>query len=170
MNVQRAVYFRRWEHESPSLAQSTGSSSADRISVINSPEELFFQHQGGSYSGGGGGGYFSMSSFTSDRMKFIWNLCKTKLFTSKNGLEIWHTSSQWSFLQYFVKRCLISYSAQELFTVFVPKNGPKLTCGRVFQHNFISKANLKNPEQGFLVHRLYLLRKQRECLWCKASF
>ena len=33
---------------------------------------------------------------------------------------------------------------------FVPKNGPKLTCGRVFQHNFISKANLKNPEQGFL--------------------
>ena len=32
---------------------------------------------------------------------------------------------------------------------FVPKNGPKLTCGRVFQHQFISKANLKNPEQGF---------------------
>ena len=33
----------------------------------------------------------------------------------------------------------------------VPKNGPKMTCGHVFQHNFISKANLKNPEQGFLV-------------------
>ena len=40
-----------------------------------------------------------------------------------------------------------------------------LTCGRVFQHNFISKANLKNPEQGFLVHRFYLLRKQKDCLW-----
>ena len=38
---------------------------------------------------------------------------------------------------------------------FVPKNRPSLTCGRVFQHNFILKANLKNPEQGFLVHRLY---------------
>ena len=37
----------------------------------------------------------------------------------------------------------------------------KLTCGRVFQHTFISKANLKNPEQGFLVHRFYLLRKQK---------
>ena len=48
---------------------------------------------------------------------------------------------------------------------FVPKNGQKLTCGRVFQHNFISKANLKIPEQGFLVHRLYLLRKQEEFLW-----
>ena len=48
---------------------------------------------------------------------------------------------------------------------FVPKNGPKLTCGRVFQHNFISKANLKNPEQGFLVHRFYLPRKQKKCLW-----
>ena len=48
---------------------------------------------------------------------------------------------------------------------FVPKNGPKLTCGRVFQHNFISKANLKNPEQGFLVHRFHLMRKQKECLW-----
>ena len=52
---------------------------------------------------------------------------------------------------------------------FVPKNGPKLTCGRVFQHNFISKANLKNPEQGFLVHRFYLLRKQKECL-CQGRF
>ena len=44
---------------------------------------------------------------------------------------------------------------------FVPKNGPKMTCGHVFQHNFISKANLKNPEQCFLVHRFYLLRKQK---------
>ena len=48
---------------------------------------------------------------------------------------------------------------------FVPKNGSKLTCGRVIQHNFISKANLKNPEQGFLVHRFYLPRKQKERLW-----
>ena len=48
---------------------------------------------------------------------------------------------------------------------FVQKNGPKLTCRRVFQHNFISKANLKNPEHGFLVHRFYLLREQRECTW-----
>ena len=48
---------------------------------------------------------------------------------------------------------------------FVPKNGPKMTCGRVFQHNFISKANLKIPGQGFLVHRFYLLRKQKDCLW-----
>ena len=36
-----------------------------------------------------------------------------------------------------------------------------MTCGRVFQHHFISKANLKNPEQRFLVHRFYLLRKQK---------
>ena len=48
---------------------------------------------------------------------------------------------------------------------FVPKIGPKMTCGRVFQHNFISKANLKNPEQHFLVHRFYLLKKQNDCLW-----
>ena len=48
---------------------------------------------------------------------------------------------------------------------FVPKNWPKLTCGHDFQHNFISKANLKNPEQGFLVHRFYFLRKQKDCLW-----
>ena len=48
---------------------------------------------------------------------------------------------------------------------FVPKNEPKLTCGRVFQHSFISKANLKNPEQAFSVHRFYLLREQKVCLW-----
>ena len=71
-------------------------------------------------------------------------------------------------------RCLFSNTLLAIFDIFfrskvihrfVPKNGPKMTCGRVFQHNFISKANLKNPEQGFLVHRFYLLRKQKGCLW-----
>ena len=70
--------------------------------------------------------------------------------------------------------CLFSNTLLAIFDIlfrsrvihrFVPKNGPKLTCGRVFQHNFISKANLKNPEQGFLVHRFYLLRQQKESLW-----
>ena len=71
-------------------------------------------------------------------------------------------------------RCLFSKTLLAIFDIivhskiihrFVPKNGPKMTCGRVFQHNFISKANLKNPEQGFLVHRFYLLRKQKDGLW-----
>ena len=66
--------------------------------------------------------------------------------------------------------CLFSNSLSAIFDIFfrykaihrfVPKNGPKMTCGRVFQHNFISKANFKNPEQAFLVHRFYLLRKQK---------
>ena len=70
--------------------------------------------------------------------------------------------------------CFVSNTLLAIFDIlfrsrvihrFVPKNEPKLTCGRVFQHNFISKANLKNPEQGFLVHRFYLLREQKECLW-----
>ena len=70
-------------------------------------------------------------------------------------------------------RCLFSNNLLTIFDTvfrsevihrFVPKNVPKMTCGRVFQHNFISKANLKNPEQGFLVHRFYLLRKQKDCL------
>ena len=71
-------------------------------------------------------------------------------------------------------RCLFSNTLLVIFDIFfgskvihrfVPKNGPKMTCGRVFQHNSFSKANLKNPEQGFLVHRFYLLRKQKDCLW-----
>ena len=70
--------------------------------------------------------------------------------------------------------CLFSNTLLAVFDIlfcsrvihrFVPKNVPKLTCGRVFQHNFISKENLKNPEQGFLVHRFYLLRQQKESLW-----
>ena len=32
---------------------------------------------------------------------------------------------------------------------FVLKNGPKLTCGRVFQHTFISKENLKIQSKVF---------------------
>ena len=71
-------------------------------------------------------------------------------------------------------RCLFSDTLFTIFDIFfhskvihrfVAKNGPKMTWGRVFQHNFISKANLKNPEQGCLVHRFYLLRKQNDCLW-----
>ena len=71
-------------------------------------------------------------------------------------------------------RCLFANSLLAIFGIFfrskvihrcVPKNGPKMTHGRVFQHNFISKANLKNPEQGFLVHRFHLPRKQKDCLW-----
>ena len=67
-------------------------------------------------------------------------------------------------------RCLFSNTLLASFDIFfrskvihrfVPKNGQKRTCGRVFQQNFISKANLKAPEQGFLVHRFYLLRKQK---------
>ena len=57
-------------------------------------------------------------------------------------------------------RCLFSNTVLSIFDIvfrskvihrFVPKNGPKLTCRRVFQHNFISKANLKNPEQAFRI-------------------
>ena len=71
-------------------------------------------------------------------------------------------------------RCLFSNTLLAIFDIFfrskvihrfVPKNRPKMTCGRVFQHNFISKANFKNPEQGFLVDRFFLLRKQKDCLW-----
>ena len=71
-------------------------------------------------------------------------------------------------------RCLFFNTLLAIFDIFfrskvihrfVPKQWPKMTCRRVFQHNFISKANLKNPEQGFLVHRFYLLRKQKACLW-----
>ena len=39
---------------------------------------------------------------------------------------------------------------------FVPKNGPKLTCGRVFQHNFISKANLKKSRARFFSSQILL--------------
>ena len=51
------------------------------------------------------------------------------------------------------------------YSPFCTEKWAKMTCWRVFQHDFISKANLKNPEQGFLVHRFYLLRKQKDCLW-----
>ena len=76
-------------------------------------------------------------------------------------------------------RCFFSNTLLAIFDIFfrskvihrfVPKNGPKMTCGRVFQHNFISKANLKNPEQGFLVHRFYLLRKQKRLSLARPVF
>ena len=67
-------------------------------------------------------------------------------------------------------RCLFSNTVLAIFDCFfcskvihrfVQKIGPKMTCARVFQHICISKANFKNPEQGFLVHRFFLLRKQK---------
>ena len=93
--------------------------------------------------------------------QFYFLLSFERLYIICLGLEIWHTSSQLSFLQYLVSDFwyLISFKS------YSPKNGTKLTCGRAFQHNFISKANIKNPEQGFLAHRFHLLKKQKECLW-----
>ena len=60
--------------------------------------------------------------------------------------------------------CLFSNTLLPIFDIFfrsgvihgfVPKNCQNFTCRRVLNHNFISKASLKNPEQHFLVHRLY---------------
>ena len=44
---------------------------------------------------------------------------------------------------------------------FLPKNWPKLTCGRVFQHNFISKANLKSRQRCFNSHILLAEERKR---------
>ena len=61
--------------------------------------------------------------------------------------------------------CLFSNTLLAIFDIlfrsrvihrFVPKNGPKLTCGCGFQHNFISKANLKNPEAKFFSSQILL--------------
>ena len=61
--------------------------------------------------------------------------------------------------------CLFSNTLLAIFDIlfcstviyrFVPKNGQKLTCGRVFQHNFISKANLKNPSARFFSSHILL--------------
>ena len=54
--------------------------------------------------------------------------------------------------------CLFSNTLLAIFDIlfrsrithrFAPKNGPKLTCGRVFRHNFISIANLKIQSKVF---------------------
>ena len=76
------------------------------------------------------------------------------------GLEIWHTSSQWSFLQYLVSDFWYIMPFKS-FSPFCAKNGPKLTCGHVFQDNFLSEANLKNPEQGFFRSHILLAKETK---------
>ena len=74
-------------------------------------------------------------------------------------------------------RCLFSNTMFAIFDIlfssrvihrFLSKNGPKLTCGRVFFF-FLTKpyfkSEFKKSRARFLVHRFYLLRKQKECLW-----
>ena len=53
---------------------------------------------------------------------------------------------------------------------FVPKNGPEMTCGSVFQHNFISKANLKNPEQGFFSSQILLTEETKRMSLARLVF
>ena len=78
---------------------------------------------------------------------------RSTMLVSRNSLRRGVTSS-W-YLTPAAQRIAFRQTARRRFLRpafmlgFVPKNWPKLTCGRVFQHNFISKANLKNPEQGF---------------------
>ena len=76
-------------------------------------------------------------------------------------------------------RCLFSKTVLAIFDIFfrskvihcfVPKNGPKMTCGRVFQHNFISKANLKNPEQGFFSSQILLAEETKRLSLARPVF
>ena len=75
--------------------------------------------------------------------------------------------------------CLFSNTLLAIFDIlfrsrviyrFVTKNGPKLTCGRVFQHNFISKANLKNPEQGFFSSQILLAEETKRLSLARPVF
>ena len=53
---------------------------------------------------------------------------------------------------------------------FVSKNGPKLTCGRVFQHNFISKANLKKSRARFFSSQILLAEETKRLSLARPVF
>ena len=53
---------------------------------------------------------------------------------------------------------------------FVPKNGPKIDMRACFSTKLYFKSEFKNPEQGFLVHRFYLLRKQKRMSLARPVF
>ena len=70
-------------------------------------------------------------------------------------------------------RCVVSNILLAIFDIFfrskvihrfVPKNWPKMTGGRVFQHNFISKANLK-IQSNFFSSQILLAEETKNCLW-----
>ena len=76
-------------------------------------------------------------------------------------------------------RCLFSNTLLAIFDIFfrskvihrfVQKNGPKIKCGRVFQHNFISKANLTNPEQGFFSSQILLAEETKRLSLARPVF
>ena len=75
--------------------------------------------------------------------------------------------------------CLFSNTLLAIFHIlfrsrgihrFVPKNGPKLTCGRVFQHNFISKANLKKSRARFFSSQIPLAEETKRMSLARPVF
>ena len=58
----------------------------------------------------------------------------------------------------------------KVFHRFVPKNRPKMTCGRVFLHNFISKANLKKSKAKFFSSQILLAEETKKIVSGKAGF
>ena len=76
-------------------------------------------------------------------------------------------------------RCLLPNTLLASFDIFfrskvihrfVPKNGPKMTGGRVLQHNFISKASLKNPEQRFFSSQILLAEETKRLSLARPVF
>ena len=75
--------------------------------------------------------------------------------------------------------CLFSNTLLAIFDIlfgsrvihrFAPKNGPKLTCGRIFQHNFISKANLKISRARFFSSQIILVEETRRVSLARLVF
>ena len=75
----------------------------------------------------------------------------------KPWLDIWSTPSQLS-----CKRLPIYFFDSNWYSLFWTRNWPNLKRQPVLKQKFISTANLKYKEQGVLVNRIYLPRKQTQ--------
>ena len=75
--------------------------------------------------------------------------------------------------------CLFSNTLLAIFDIFfrsrvinrfVQKNGPKLTCGRVLQHNLISKENLKKSRAPFFSSLILLAEETKRMSLARPVF
>ena len=76
-------------------------------------------------------------------------------------------------------RCLFSNTLLAIFDIFlrskvihrfVPKIGPKMTCGRVFQHKFILKVNLKKSRAKFFSSQILLAEETKRLSLARPVF
>ena len=99
----------------------------------------------------------------SDKIRDAKHVDRSTHFSTCRSTQVKSASTDlWPQEMFTFSEMLALVESESSFGAYVCQRRPG---GSWATSDLVSKVNLKTPEQGFLVHRFYLSRKQKDCLW-----